>query len=326
VDNRRVDGRKSLGASPGTTLIAIGNFDGVHRGHRAVLESAAARARLDGLLPIVLTFDPHPAVVLGKSGPSLLTALDRRIELIGRVAPEIRVVVEPFTLELSKLSARAFVEELLLRDLGARVVLVGKNFRFGHGREGDVALLERVGNELGFSAVSTDLVADASGPLSSSRVRKAIAAGDLGDAQAVLGRPHALSGRVVRGDGRGRTIGVPTANLESVLELRPPNGVYACLVDHVENDGSAKKLGIGAVNIGVRPTVGAGPSVEVHVLDFDRDLYGQTLRLHLVERLREERRFAGIDELVAQIRRDLDAARQTLADRKPDPSAGGAWH
>jgi riboflavin kinase/FMN adenylyltransferase len=168
------------------------------------------------------------------------------------------------------------------------------------------------------------LVADETGPLSSSRARKAIAAADLREAERVLGRPHALTGEVVRGDGRGRSIGIPTANLDRVAELRPPNGVYACLVDRV--DRGAKVLGIGAVNIGVRPTVGAGASVEVHVLDFDGDLYGARLRLHLVEKLRDERRFGGIDELVAQIRRDLDAARQTLAHCKPDPGADGAWH
>jgi len=244
-----------------------------------------------------------------------LTTLERRIELIGRIAPEIRVVVQQFTLELSRLSARAFVEQLLLGELGARVVLVGKNFRFGHGREGDVPLLERLGSELGFDAVSTDLVADERGPLSSSRIRKAILAGDLAEAELVLGRPHALAGAVVRGDGRGRTIGVPTANLAPEEQILPANGVYAARCRT-----GAGAWHAAAVNVGERPTFGGGRvRLEAHLLDFEGDLYGARLRVAFHERLRGEQRFDGMDALVAQIRRDIEAVRARLP-----PPGGGA--
>lgn len=308
-----------------STLVVIGNFDGVHRGHHAVLSSAVSEARSKSLEPVVLTFDPHPAVVLRGAEPQVLTTPLRRAELITREFPEVRVVVEPFTRELSLLTAREFVEQLLLARLGARAVVVGGNFRFGKGREGDVATLSKLGQELGFEARGEELRADDAGAFSSSRVRRAIVAGDLGEATRVLGRPHSVSGVVIRGDGRGKTIGIPTANLGEVPELLPKNGVYSCLVDRIGTDGRASVLARGVSNIGVRPTVGAGLSIEAHLFDFDEDLYGTRLRVHLVGRLRDEQRFSGIDELVAQIRRDIERARDELVTLDADPKASGAW-
>lgn len=307
------------------TLVVIGNFDGVHRGHHAVLSSAVNEARAKSLEPVVLTFDPHPAVVLRGAEPQVLTTPLRRIELITREFPEVRVVVEPFTRELSLLTAREFVEQLLLARLGARAVVVGGNFRFGKGREGDVATLSRLGQELGFEARGEELSADDAGAFSSSRARRAIVAGELAEATSVLGRPHSVSGVVIRGDGRGKTIGIPTANLGEVPELLPKNGVYGCVVDRIGTDGNAVALARGVSNIGVRPTVGAGLSIEAHLFDFDDDLYGTRLRVHLVGRLRDEQRFAGIDQLVAQIRRDIERARDELVTLDADPKAGGAW-
>lgn len=312
-------------ATPGTTLVAIGNYDGVHRGHQAIIGAAVGRAVEVGLEPLVLTFHPHPHEVLGGRPPQVLTPVTRRVELLCRCDPQLRVVVEPFTPALAELSAESFVRDILVGRLGAREVLVGVNFRFGHARQGDLALLRRLGPALGFTADAEPLHGDAEGTFSSSRARRAILDGDVRRAACVLGRPHALTGLCVAGDGRGRTIGVPTANLDGVPELLPPDGVYACVVDRVDA-GGARALAWGVLNLGVRPTVGAGRSIEVHLLDFAESLYGLTLRVHLVDRLREERRFPSLEALTTQIAADVAAARGLLAAHERDPAAAGAWH
>jgi riboflavin kinase/FMN adenylyltransferase len=323
---RRIDGAESLGPSPAPSLVAIGNFDGVHRGHRTVISAAAGEARERGLSPLILTFHPHPAEVLGRGGFSMLTRIDRKIELVTRIDPALSVVVQPFTHQLSEMTPREFAADLLVGRLGARSVIVGENFRFGHGRAGDLATLIELGRELGFEARAAKLEGDLSGTYSSSRVREAIARADLATAEHVLGRPHSVSGVVVAGDRRGRSIGFPTANLGDLEELLPPDGVYACLVDR-EEAASATALGTAAANLGTRPTVdGSRRVLEAHLLDFEGDLYGTRLRVHFVDRLREERRFSGLDELRAQIELDTAAARRALAGRKPDPAAGGRWH
>ncbi len=307
------------------SLVAIGNFDGVHRGHQAVLAQAMRLAREAGLVPRVLTFDPHPAVVLGRAALPALTSLPRKLELLCRQSQELQVVVEPFTHELAKTEPSAFTRQLLVDALSAKVVLVGENFRFGRGRAGDFAMLRELGEEQGFQAHATALECDAQGPVSSTRVRVALEAGDLDAVEALLGRPHALTGLVVPGQGRGRGVGVPTANLSELSEALPPHGVYAVLVDH-KRHGAFVALAAGVANFGVRPTLGAGPSFEVHLFDTSLDLYGQELRVHLLGRLREERKFSGVDELVAQIKRDIAAARALTASRLADPSALGAWY
>jgi riboflavin kinase/FMN adenylyltransferase len=203
-------------------------------------------------------------------------------------------------------------------------VIVGENFRFGHGRAGDLATLVELGGELGFQAHVSSLSGDAAGPYSSTRARAALAAGDLSAVESVLGRPHSLSGTVIQGAQRGRTIGVPTANLGGVSEALPPYGVYAVLVDRVTDSG-ATALGIGVANIGLRPTVSGGFSFEVHLFDFGADIYGATLRVHLAARLRDEQKFAGLPELKAQIALDIEQARAALRSATPDPAARGAW-
>jgi riboflavin kinase/FMN adenylyltransferase len=272
-----------------------------------------------------LVADPHPAVVLGRGAMPALTSLPRKLELLCRQGPELSVLVEPFTPALAKTEAADFVAQLLVEKLRVRHVLVGENFRFGRGRAGDFALLEQLGRQHGFRALAATLEGDERGPISSTRIRGALADGDLNEVTRLLGRPHALSGVVVPGQGRGRTIGVPTANLGEIAEAPPPHGVYAVLVDHRQGDGFVTLAG-GVANFGVRPTLGAGPSFEVHLLDLARDLYGLELRVHLLSRLREERKFAGVDELRAQIGRDIEAARAVVAPCKPDPSARGAWY
>lgn len=283
-----------------SSAVAVGNFDGVHRGHAALLGALVRRAEVLGLPARAVTFDPHPGVVLGRGAPPRLTTLERRAELVRALGAEL--VVCPFDAELSSWPPRRFAEELLARALGARAVVVGEDFRFGAGRAGDFALLASLGAELGFAAEAAPIAGDAGGPFSSSRVREALAAGDAGEAARVLGRPHSFEGTVARGDARGRALGFPTANLEDVVEVVPARGVYAVRV---------VGLGHGVMNVGVRPTVsGERETREVHVLDFDGDLYGRRLRVEVVARLREERRFGSVDELRAQIARDVEAARR----------------
>ena len=304
----------------------VGNFDGVHRGHRWVLEQGLAQAEAAGLDPIVLTFHPHPSEVLGRGGLPVLTVLERKVDLLARLSPRLRVVVEPFTRELAGASPGEFARDLLRDALGAKRVIVGQNFRFGRGRSGDFATLRTLGEELGFEARAEALHADPSGVISSTRIRELISTGAVAAAESLLGRPHALSGVVRTGDGRARQLGVPSANLGEVAELLPANGVYAVLVDVLEPHGF-RTLGRGITNVGVRPTHGAGDvRAETHVLDFTGDLYGRTIRVHLVDRLRDERRFAGLDELVAQLGRDKADGAARLASREPDPEAQGAWH
>jgi len=309
------------------SVVVIGNFDGVHRGHQAVLRQARALADARGLRCVVLTFDPHPSEVLGRGAPPRLTTLARRIELL-REHGATDVAVEPFTMDLASWTPEQFADELLALRLGTRVVVVGSNFRFGNKRAGDFDALLALGAARGFEAVAAEVAGDDEGPFSSTRVRDAIAAGEVERAAHVLGRPHALIGVVEQGDARGRTIGFPTANLGQVGEMLPAHGVYAVRVTRKggEGDGggsrsmaaaagqSATATGLGGVmNIGVRPTVdGTSLRIEAHLFDFDGDLYGETLRVDLVARLRGEQKFAGLDELKAQIAKDAEAARKAL--------------
>lgn len=304
----------------------VGNFDGVHLGHRFVLEQGLAEAEARGLEPVVLTFHPHPSEVLGRGALPVLTPLRRKVDLLARLSPRLRVVVEPFTRELAGATPEEFASELLSRALGARVVLVGANFRFGRARAGDFAQLAALGRALGFEARAEALHGDAAGVISSTRIRELISEGDVRGAEVLLGRPHALSGPVRHGDQRARQLGVPSANLGDVSELLPARGVYAVLADILE-EGVFRQLGGGIANIGVRPTHGAGEvRAEAHLLGFAGDLYGRTLRFHLVERLREERRFDTLDDLRRQLELDKQDGAQRLAQRVPDPTAGGAWH
>jgi len=311
-------------------LCAIGNFDGVHRGHVHVLTQAAREAEVNGVTPVALTFDPPPAVILGRKTPAALTPLDRKIELIEYAVPSMRVVVRRFDLQLAQCSPEQFAREVLVAELGVARVIVGANFRFGKQREGDLSTLVALGQALGFSAGATEIMGDEKGSWSSTRVRGAIAAGDWTDVEVVLGRPHALTGTVVRGDQRGRTIGFPTANLGGIEEVLPPHGVYAVLVDRLDGPpGETRAFARGVANIGVRPTVGGGPSAEVHLLDVApdcADLYGARLRMHLVSYLRPECKFDGLDALRRQIALDADQARTITLPKKPQPGPHGGWY
>lgn len=267
--------------------VAIGTFDGVHRGHRAVLAAAAAT----GLAPTVITFDPHPRIALGNR-VDLLTTLERRLELLGEAGVETTLVAA-FVPELQQLAPEEFAERYL-RAIGAEVVVAGGDFRFGVRRSGDLGLLQR----LGFEIRTPEQVEG----VSSTAIRAALAEGEVGAAAAMLGRPFELDGTVVAGDQRGGTLGFPTANLAMDAQLAIPQfGIYA---------GSA--LGhLAAISIGTNPHYGGTERrVEPYLLDFDGDLYGRRLLVEVWERLRDEQAFESEAELVAQIARDVDATRR----------------
>jgi riboflavin kinase/FMN adenylyltransferase len=274
-----------LGVGP--RVAALGTFDGVHLGHRRVIEAALAA----GPEPTVVTFDPHPRTALGNR-VDLLTSLERRLELLEELGVEATLVVE-FTLDLARLEPEAFAEEVL-RSIGAEIIVAGEDFRFGRGRTGDLELLRR----LGFETVPVSILEG----VSSSRIRELVAEGDVEGAASLLGRPVEVEGTVVTGEARGGTLGFPTANLDVRPELLvPANGIYA---------GSTGEHRA-AVSIGTNPHYGGRERrVEAHLLDFDGDLYGQRLVVQLWERLRDEAAFDTEDDLVAQIGRDVEATRR----------------
>jgi len=298
------------------TAVAIGNFDGLHRAHRALLGQCLAAARSFQGDAVALTFDPHPTRVLAPERASpLLVSLDRKLELLATTGIDA-AVVQRFDLAFSSQSPEEFVEQVV-RGLRAREVFIGHDFRFGRNREGTAAGLQALGPAHGFTAHILEAVTDEDGlAISSSGVRRALAAGDLSLAARLLGRPFDLDGLVVRGFQRGRTIGFPTANLATPTEALPADGVYAVRVRLLDTPGDSTHPGV--MNLGSRPTLRAGRSLEVHLLDWSGDLYGRTLRVEFVTRLREERRFEHLDALKAQIALDAEAARAALsADNTP---------
>ena len=288
--------------------VTVGNFDGVHRGHQALVGEAVSAAREASGTAVVLTFDPHPSRVLSpeRALTSLMT-VEQKAEVLAGLGAD-RLAVLPFTREVSEKSPEAFAREVLVQALGARQVVVGTNFRFGRGREGDVAGLTALGGSLGFAVRAVAPVWHREAPISSSRVREALARGEVAPAREMLGRPFFVDGVVTRGEGRGRGLGIPTANLDVVNETLPRAGVYACRVGLP--DGAERAA---VANLGRRPTFGGeATTLEAHLLDFEGDLYGHRLRMAFLERLRDERRFPGPDALVAQIRADIAEARRTL--------------
>jgi riboflavin kinase/FMN adenylyltransferase len=294
------------------TWLTIGTFDGVHLGHQAIVQKLAAGAHQNGALAIVLTFYPHPAVVLGRrSQPFYLTSPEERARLLGQHGADI-VVTYPFNSQVAATSAADFVREL--KDhLDMIHMLVGHDFALGHNREGNVEYLRTLGEKLGFTVESFPAFVLEGEAVSSSRVRAALAAGDMELATRLLGRPFQVNGKVVPGDGRGRLIGVPTANLELWPERAIPQaGVYVCRAWLEERPRGA------VTNVGVRPTFEAGPvppRVETHLLDFSSDLYGKTIHLDFLTRLRDELRFPSVEDLVAQIHVDIERAREYLDSR-----------
>jgi riboflavin kinase/FMN adenylyltransferase len=291
-------------------VVTVGNFDGVHRGHQVLVGRTVEAARRAGGTSVVLTFDPHPTRVLSPDrAPATLTTLAQKGELLTSLGIE-RLAVLPFTREVASHSPEEFARDVLAGALGARAVVVGESFRFGRGRRGDAARLEALGAGLGFSVEAVPPIVLDGAPVSSTRVREALQDGDVEVAARLLGRPAFVDALVVQGDGRGRMIGVPTANLEPDNELLPAPGVYAGRC-RLPEGGTHSAV----VNLGRRPTFGGGRlTLEAHVLDFEGDLYGKRLRLSFEARLRGEERFATVAALVVQIHRDVEEARARLSE------------
>lgn len=288
--------------------VTIGVFDGVHRGHQAILRHLAAGAQKDGAPSVLLTFDPHPAFVLAGRHIDLLTTPDERAELAAALGVDV-VITHLFDRALAATSARDFMA-LLKERLGLRRLLIGYDFALGKNREGNAERLTELGRELDYAVQIVEAVGDESGVISSTEIRKLVSVGNVEAAANLLGRPYALSGPVVHGDGRGRRINIPTANIQyPPFKLLPANGIYACRARLGADVYAA------AVNVGVNPTFTPDKravSVEAHILDFDRNLYGERLSLEFLARLRDELKFDSVDALLAQIRADIEQTRQIV--------------
>jgi riboflavin kinase/FMN adenylyltransferase len=280
-------------------VLALGNFDGLHRGHLKIVERVKRGAAEHGGTPMAMTFDPHPPrVVRPDKAPPLLMTKEQRLEALHRAGITCVAVVR-FTPELSQWDPETFVRRVLVEWLRISKLWVGANFLFGHGRSGNFSTLRTLGQRYGFRAEKIDPVRYKDFVVSSTRIRRLVSEGRMDEAGALMGHPYYIDGHVIHGRGRGREIGVPTANLATDNELAPPHGVYATTMTI---DGIVRA---GITNVGVRPTFGESDvSIETHLLDHDADLYGRNVRLSFVQRLRDERRFPDVDALRAQIDAD----------------------
>ncbi len=283
------------------SVVTVGTFDGVHLAHREIIREVVQRAKMCEGRSVVVTFDPHPKEVVGDRGVMLLTTVEERIHQIAGLGIDLLVLVT-FTYEFSRQSARDFYQGTIRDRLGVNEVIVGYDHMFGRDRGGDIEELVRMGREFSFSVFAVQPVSVEGEVVSSSLIRRMLLAGDVGRARRFLGYPYALRATVVRGDGRGARIGFPTANLDPLSgnKLVPGNGVYLVGV----TIGNERHVGM--MNIGVRPTVTAGSvrTLEVHIIDFDRDIYGQELGITFFSKIREERKFGSAEELIEQLQKD----------------------
>lgn len=304
-----IRGLHNLRPSHRGCVATIGNFDGVHRGHRAVLENLADQGRKLGLPSTLVCFEPTPQEhFLGAEAPARLTPVGEKLALL-EALPVDRVLVIRFDADFAALSPQAFIDRVLVEGLGAKHVTVGDDFRFGARRAGDYAMLEAAGRQQGFSVASTPTLSAGGKRISSSRIRDALAAGEFEQAAELLGRRYVLAGRVRYGDQLGRTLDVPTVNLALRRRVPPVTGIFVARVH-----GAGERPVHGAGYIGNRPAVqGEELRLEVHLLDYAGDLYGRRLAVEPLARLREDRPFATLDDLQAQMQEDIDAARRWLA-------------
>jgi riboflavin kinase/FMN adenylyltransferase len=291
------------------TAIAIGNFDGVHLGHRALIQRARSLADAHGAQVVALTFDPHPSTLFAPTPPQMISSLARRIELLGEAGADA-VVVEPFTRALANKAPYAFIDDIVIQALCARAIVVGYDFSYGQGRTGTTEALLAHGGRAGVEVAIVPAVSIDGEVASSTRIRQHLKAGELAAAERLLGRRWDVDGTVVHGAKRGRSIGVPTANIkpESDLPLRP--GIYAVTLSV---EGGTHRPAV--ASLGTNPTFvehGGGLVLEVHVLGFDEDIYGKRTRTTFVQHLRDEAKFDSVEALVEQIRADIDAARRVL--------------
>lgn len=289
--------------------VTIGNFDGVHKGHQKLIGLAVSRAKEQGLTSVVVTFDPHPLRVLrDDKNPPFITLTQQKLELISQYGPQVCLLLE-FSMEMAKLSPEEFVKKYLLDGLKMKEMIIGYDYHLGKGRAGDFETLTKLGQKNGFTVDRLDPVSIDNAVVSSTRIRDLVQAGNVWSVRPLLGRFYQVQGEVVHGMNRGgKLLGFPTANLKLVDELFPKPGVYAIWV---EADGDVYQ---GVANIGMNPTFGNDAlSVEAHLLDFSGNLYGSDIRVHFVQRIRDEKKFNGLDELKARIAKDVELGRQILS-------------
>jgi len=295
-------------------IATIGVFDGVHIGHFSVINRVVANARDRSLAPTVVTFASHPKEELRGRAPATVTSLEHRLRLFERVGVELVLVLE-FNAALRQLSAEQFLRNHLLPQLGVRGLVMGFDSKFGHGRGGTLESLRPLAKELGLELEEVAPLRMGKRAVSSTAVREAVSLGELSRAASMLGRPVAMLGTVIHGDGRGSQLGFPTANLDPHHELQPPDGVYAAFAQIGKLDAeNAEQLHPAVVNLGSRPTFGAEESSpEAHLLDFSGDLYGRTMELHFIKHLRATEKFDDVDALTTQLKKDVVEARTIIA-------------
>lgn len=306
----RLSGDRRIPASLRGGVVALGNFDGFHVGHQAVVGRALERARADGAPALVATFDPHPGRLFRPDAPFLLTTIAQRLDLFEAFGMDAAIVL-PFDRTMASVSPEGFVADWLYDRIGAHAVVTGQDFTFGKDRGGDIAALTRFGRIYGLGAETVDAVEADGAIASSTRIREYLRAGDMAAAERLLGRPFTIAGTVQHGDKLGRTIGYPTANLALGDYLRPAYGIYA-----VRGHLADGRVVDGAANLGIRPSFDPPKELlEPFFFDFSGDLYGQPLSVELIERLRPEAKFDSLDELTRQMDADCARARQILAAR-----------
>ncbi len=308
---------KDFGEPLAHPVVTMGNFDGIHRGHQEIFRVLRKEAEANQGTALVITFFPHPLKVLHpERAPRLITNIRDRVELMECCGIDV-VLCLPFSQEFATWEAERFVREILVEKLGTKKVLVGEDFRFGKNREGGIRFLTKRGGSFGYTVQRVDPVRAGGLEISSTRIRQSVQEGRIRDSTTMLGRPYNIKGEVVTGEKRGRTLGYPTANLATEAELLPPNGVYAVRMI------LGKDYLPGVASLGIKPTFsGKQFSIEAHIFDFDRDIYGESVRMEFIEWIREEKSFPGPQALVEQIDRDAEQARRIL-EQEPPPEACG---
>ena len=307
-----IEGIETIEKPYRNAVITIGNFDGVHIGHQALFHEVIEKADAISGTSVAMTFEPHPVRVLGRNGiPLLITLYEQKLELISRSGLDVLISI-PFTQEFSAVTAGEFVENILVRRIGMKAIVVGRDYAFGKNREGSVEFLEEHAEQLGFEVIVADWIqaaAKRTDRISSTRIRELVAEGEITEARKMLGRDYQIRGTVETGRNRGgRLLGFPTANIKLYDELAPKMGVYAVVVEY---QGKKHK---GVANIGYSPTFDDHHfTVEVHILDFNDNIYGEKIRVNFVGRLRDEKKFSGISELSEQIGKDIIKAREILS-------------
>ncbi len=290
------------------SVITIGNFDGVHRGHQAIIQQLKRKAESHQLPCTVMTFEPHPEEFFSRAHDGTrLTPFREKLELLAHYGVD-RLVVVRFNQQFADLSANTFIDQVLVNGLGCKYIVIGDDFRFGKGREGDFERLIRAGRRHGFEVENTPTHTLDDERVSSTRIREALSLAKLILAEKLLGHPYYITGVVQHGDKRGRTIGFPTANIGLKQQIAPPNGVYAVRISGLDQEYT------GVANIGLRPTIAGGKYLlEVHIFNFERDIYRKKLRIQLIEFIRSEQKFDGLDALQIQIQKDSETAQLILS-------------